>query len=121
MAKEVTIESLQAEKTALTQQLTELISANAEQVAALEAEIADLKAELLAAQSDNSVFTKAVPGKYKSKEHKKTVRFKKGYLKTRVNGVLMDSAEIIANPEKYASFLDNLIKIGYAGLEEVEK
>lgn len=119
--EKVTIESLQAENKALTEQLNQLVSANAEQIAKLEAANADLKAELLAAQSDNSVFTKAIPGKYKSKEHKITVRFKKGYLKTRVNGVLIDSSEIISNPEKYASFLDNLIKIGYAGLEEVEK
>lgn len=113
---------------------TELEAANAiiaEQAEKLEApcacgntEVEALKARLAEFEANAqkaSVITKEVPGTYKSKEHKKEIRFLPGFLKTRIGQELIPSEDLIKNKGgKYTEELDRLIEIGYGGIEEVK-
>jgi hypothetical protein len=91
-------------------------------IAALTAKNAELEAKVSELESANEEFTKTVPGTYTSKEHKVTVKFKDGYINTFVKSVKVTSKEVIANKGgAYTEFLDRMIEIGYAGLEEVSK
>lgn len=78
--------------------------------------------ELAALKSEVSAITKEVAGTYTSKKHKgKVIKFKTGFVNTRVNGSIVPSKDIIENKGgEYSAFLDNLIAIGYNGIEEVK-
>lgn len=120
---EKTAEELQLEVSALTEQLTALTNVareNEELKAQVETLTADLE-ELSKASEKGIKAANTVPGKYTSKEHKVSIRFKDGCVKTRVEGKIVDSTEIIKNKGGiYTAFLDNLIAIE-AGVIEIIK
>ena len=123
MAKEITLEEAKAQIKALTDQLEALAETPAklqealEELEALRTENADLK--LVAEKGAKAA--KAIPGTYKSKKHKKEIRFKDGMLKTSVNGQLVDSAEVIKNKDgKYTDVLDFFIEVGASVIEIVD-
>ena len=113
---------------------TELEAANAiiaEQAAKLEApcecgntEVEALKARLAEFEANAqkaSVITKEVPGTYKSKKHNVEIRFKPGFINTRIGHEIIASAELIKNSKGiYTEELDRLIEIGYGGIEIVK-
>jgi hypothetical protein len=79
-------------------------------------------AELEVLVSKENALSRAVPGTYYSKKHKKTIAFKDGARKTRVGLEVIDSAELIKNEDgKYKEALDHLIEIGASFIVEVEK
>ena len=123
MAKEITLEEAKAEIAALKSQLVELAELPSQLQMALE-ENESLKAEIaeLKLVTDKvSQKTNVVPGTYKSKAHKKTIRFKDGMVKTNVNGHLVDSAEVIKNKDgKYTEVLDFFIEVGAGVIEIVD-
>ena len=123
MAKEITLEEAKAEIEALKSQLVELAESPSQLQTALE-ENESLKAEIaeLKLVSDKvSKKTNVVPGTYKSKAHKKTIRFKDGMIQTNVNGHLVDSAEVIKNEDgKYTDVLDFFIEVGAGVIEIVD-
>lgn len=118
-----TVETLQAQVNALQEQLA-LVAGDSAKVVQLEAENSELKAKIEALEQDLGKIgknNKVVPGVYKSKAHNKTIRFKDGILKTRVNGELIDSAVVIKNEKGiYTELLDSFIKVGAAVIEEVK-
>jgi antitoxin component YwqK of YwqJK toxin-antitoxin module len=123
MAKEITLEEAKAEITALREQFNLLkdtpfqLQQALEENESLKAEVAELKLV-----SDKvSKKTNVVPGTYKSKAHKKTIRFKDGMVQTNVNGHLVDSAEVIKNKDgKYTEVLDFFIEVGAGVIEIVD-
>jgi regulator of replication initiation timing len=123
MAKEITLEEAKAEIAALKSQLVELAESPSQLQTALE-ENESLKAEIaeLKLVTDKvSQKTNVVPGTYKSKAHKKTIRFKDGMVKTNVNGHLVDSTEVIKNEDgKYTEVLDFFIEVGAGVIEIVD-
>jgi DNA repair exonuclease SbcCD ATPase subunit len=123
MAKEITLEEAKAEITALKGQLAELATTPAQLQEALE-EIETLKsenAELKLLAEKGAKGAKAIPGTYKSKLHKKEIRFKDGMLKTAIDGKLVDSAEVIKNEDgKYTKVLDFFIEVGASVIEIVD-
>jgi hypothetical protein len=123
MAKEITLEEAKAEIAALKSQLVELAESPSQLQTALE-ENESLKAEIaeLKLVTDKvSQKTNVVPGTYKSKAHKKTIRFKDGMVKTNVNGHLVDSIEVIKNEDgKYTEVLDFFIEVGAGVIEIVD-
>ncbi len=123
MAKEITLEEAKAEIAALKSQLVELAESPSKLQTALE-ENESLKAEIaeLKLVTDKvSQKTNVVPGTYKSKAHKKTIRFKDGMVKTNVNGHLVDSSEVIKNEDgKYTEVLDFFIEVGAGVIEIVD-
>jgi DNA repair exonuclease SbcCD ATPase subunit len=123
MAKEITLEEAQAEILALKGQLAELATTPAQLQEALE-EIETLKsenAELKLLAEKGAKVAKAIPGTYKSKLHKKEIRFKDGMLKTAIDGKLVDSAEVIKNEGgKYTKVLDFFIEVGASVIEIVD-
>lgn len=128
MAKEKTIQemtteeliALVGEKEATIEALTAQLQVTAETVSkveALESENADLKLQL----QKEVVTSRAVPGTYKSKKHKKEIRFKDGARKTRVGTEVIDSAELIENVDgKYSDVLDRLIELGASTIEVIK-
>ena len=117
------LEAAQKEVEALKEQMLHLLEAPVElqkaleELEALRTENADLK--LVAEKGAKAA--KAVPGTYKSKKHKKEIRFKDGMLKTSVNGQLVDSAEVIKNKDgKYSDVLDFFIEVGASVIEIVD-
>jgi hypothetical protein len=123
MAKEITLEEAKAEIAALKIQLELLVNTPFQLQEALErneslkAEIAELKL----VTDKVSQKTNVVPGTYKSKAHKKTIRFKDGMVKTNVNGHLVDSSEVIKNEDgKYTEVLDFFIEVGAGVIEIVD-
>jgi DNA repair exonuclease SbcCD ATPase subunit len=123
MAKEITLEEAKAEITALKGQLETLANTPFELQEALE-EIETLKsenAELKLLAEKGAKVAKAIPGTYKSKLHKKEIRFKDGMLKTAIDGKLVDSAEVIKNEGgKYTKVLDFFIEVGASVIEIVD-
>ena len=119
-----TDEQLKAENEALKVQLEAIAQAPSE-LQALKEENEALKAkveELQTLLAKEALVSKAVPGTYYSKKHKKTIAFKDGARKTRVGLEVIDSAELIKNENnKYTDALDNLIELGASFIVEVEK
>lgn len=129
MAKEKgnTIETLEQALEVIAQK-DNLIAEKENQIAELEGKIAELEAtvaekdaEIIKIQSETTNLTKEVPGTYKSKKHKVTVRFRKGFVNTRYKGGIIPSSELIKNEDgKYTEFLDHLIEIGFGGFQKVK-
>lgn len=123
--EETTVATVDAQETVLTieEAMAKIETLETELVAANEviASQATLLAENEANASKASVITKEVAGTYKSKEHKVEIRFKPGYLKTRIGHEIIPSEDLILNKGgKYTEELDRLIEIGYGGIEEVK-
>lgn len=115
------IGSLRTELTASKEVSDKAVKAFEDQSKEMEELKAAHKAELDAVKSKVTSITKEVVGEYASKKHKKTIRFRTGFVKTRVEGELIPSAELIENKDgKYTAFLDNLIAIEYGGIEIVK-
>lgn len=124
MAKEITLEEAKAQIDALTSQLEALAETPAqlqtglEENEALKAKVAEL--EILVSKEKG--LSRAVPGTFYSKKHKKTIAFKDGARKTRVGLEVIDSAELIKNEDgKYTDALNHLIELGASFIVEVEK
>ena len=128
MAKQLTPEEIEAklEKTSI------LLTESTDREAALKNELektsnlltestdreAALTEELDLLKGKYAVVTKEVPGTFTYE--KKQYRFKKGHLKTRVKGELVDSSALISDPSMKEHMI-SLIKINYGGLEIVEQ
>lgn len=114
------VKDLQAAYASSTSNEVALAEKNAELALEIEAKNAEI-AELKSAQS---VFTKEVEGTFKN--GKKEYRFVKGHLRTRISdaklaekyGKIVDS-KLLLTEEDLKPEMINLIKIGYAGIEEV--
>ena len=114
----VIIEHLNAELTASNEVAEAAKKAAEEMSAELDAIKANHAAQLDAVQEKVQEITKSVPGTYKSKKHNVTIRFKDGFVKTRVKDVIIPSAELLKNKGgDFTDFLDNLIAIEYGGIE----
>lgn len=118
----VIIENLNTELAASNEVAEALKKVVGEQTNELDQIKANHAKELDAVQAKVQNITKNVPGTYKSKEHNKTIRFKDGFVNTRVSPeTIVSSAELIKNRGgKYTDFLDRLIAVGYGGIEEVK-
>lgn len=103
------IEALMADNVTLRTNV-EVATGEAQKAMALHA---DLEAEIAILKNDSSA-AKIVPGSYKSKKGTK-YGFKKGNKSFRYKGVDYKSEEVI----KDAALMEELIKIGYNGLEVV--
>ena len=117
-----TVENLNTELEASNEVAEALKAVNEEQANELDQIKANHAIEMDSVQAKVQNITKNVPGTYKSKAHNKTIRFKDGFVNTRVNPeTIVPSAELIKNKGgNYTDFLDRLIAIGFAGIEEVK-
>jgi chromosome segregation ATPase len=117
------LENSQAEILALKEQMKHLLDAPVQlQTALIENEtLKSENAELKLLAEKGAKVAKAIPGTYKSKLHKKEIRFKDGMLKTAIDGKLVDSAEVIKNEGgKYTKVLDFFIEVGASVIEIVD-
>lgn len=115
------IEKLQSEVTASN----DLVEKSSKELEKAQKEIDSLKAkhskELDKAKAGVKKITKSVDGIYKSEKHGKTIKFKDGFVKTRVKDTIVDSEDLIKNKGgENTEYLDYLIEIGYGGIEEVK-
>lgn len=116
------VKELQALAVADANTVVSLTEENAKITEALEAKNAEIS-ELKKAQTE---FTKIVDGEFTAK-NKKRYAFKEGFLKTRLKdpklvekyGDIIDSSLLLTEAD-LAPVMENLIKIKYGGIEEVQ-